>query len=62
MWSNGRFQPIRHSTRSCDKTGSLTSIKRHDYLPFGEELFTGTGNRTAAMGYSADSGSVKDFV
>jgi RHS repeat-associated protein len=35
-----------------DKTGSLTNVKRHDYLPFGEELFAGTGGRTAGLGYS----------
>jgi RHS repeat-associated protein len=38
-----------------DKTGSLTGTKRHDYLPFGEELLAGTGNRTTALGYSGDS-------
>ena len=37
-----------------DQTGSLAGIKRHDYLPFGEELFAGTGGRTAAMGYAGD--------
>ena len=37
-----------------DQTGSLAGIRRHDYLPFGEELFAGTGGRTAAMGYAAD--------
>lgn len=40
-----------------NKSGSLASIKRHDYLPFGEEL-SGTGSRTAAMGYTVDSGSL----
>ncbi len=25
----------------ADQTGSLAGIKRHDYLPFGEELFAG---------------------
>ncbi len=34
-----------------DQTGSLANLKRHDYLPFGEELPAGTGGRTAAMGY-----------
>ncbi len=34
-----------------DQTGSLA--KRHDYLPFGEELST-QGGRTTAQGYSAD--------
>ena len=37
-----------------DQTGNLTNVKRHDYLPFGEELFAGTGGRTVAHGYSAD--------
>jgi RHS repeat-associated protein len=32
-----------------DQTGSLAATKRHDYLPFGEELFT--GGRTTALGY-----------
>ncbi len=39
-----------------DKSGSLANVKRHDYLPFGEELFAGTGGRTAAQGYSASDG------
>jgi RHS repeat-associated protein len=34
-----------------DQTGTLATIKRHDYLPFGEELFAGTGGRSAANGY-----------
>ena len=29
-------------------------VSRHDYLPFGEELFAGQGGRTAAQGYSPD--------
>ena len=37
-----------------DKTGSRAGIKRHDYLPFGEELAATQGARTAAMGYGAD--------
>jgi len=36
-----------------DQTGSLANIKRHDYLPFGEEFPAGTGGRTTAMGYAA---------
>ena len=35
-----------------DQSGDLAKMKRHDYLPFGEELFVGTGGRTTAMGYS----------
>jgi RHS repeat-associated protein len=38
-----------------NKSGTLASVKRHDYLPFGEELFTGTGGRTTTQGYSGDS-------
>jgi RHS repeat-associated protein len=38
-----------------DKTGSLANVSRHDYLPFGEELFAGTGSRTTGQGYVADS-------
>ena len=37
-----------------DQTGSLANVKRHDYLPFGEELFAGTGGRTVAHGYTGD--------
>jgi len=39
----------------ADKTGSMSGITRHDYLPFGEELFVGMGNgsiRTTGMGYA----------
>jgi RHS repeat-associated protein len=35
-------------------TGTLSSVRRHDYLPFGEELTVGMGNgsiRTTGMGY-----------
>jgi RHS repeat-associated protein len=37
-----------------DQTGTLASVRRHDYLPFGEELFAGIGGRTVSSGYSAD--------
>jgi len=30
----------------AERTGSLAGIKRHDYLPFGEELYMNTGGRT----------------
>ena len=39
-----------------DQTGAAANVKRHDYLPFGEELFASSGGRTAAMGYAACSG------
>ncbi|HEX8148023.1 MAG TPA: LamG-like jellyroll fold domain-containing protein [Pyrinomonadaceae bacterium] len=34
-----------------DQTGTLAGVTRHDYLPFGEELFAGTGGRASAQGY-----------
>jgi RHS repeat-associated protein len=45
-----------------DKTGSLAGVKHHDYLPFGEELFAGTGGRTATMGYTPLSSNAADGV
>jgi RHS repeat-associated protein len=36
----------------ADQTGSLVGIKRHDYLPFGEEIGAGVGGRTTGQGYS----------
>jgi RHS repeat-associated protein len=38
-----------------DKSGSLAGVKRHDYLPFGEELYAGIGGRTTQQGYTGDS-------
>ena len=38
-----------------DKTGSLANVKRHDYLPFGEELVSQQGVRTGTQGYSTDA-------
>jgi RHS repeat-associated protein len=35
-----------------DATGTVLS--RHDYLPFGEELFAGIGSRTTPSGFSAN--------
>lgn len=41
----------------ADTTGSLAGIKRHDYLPFGEELFGGgSSQRTTARGYTTLAG------
>ncbi len=54
-----------------DQSGSLTVTQngnyvsgmiRHDYLPFGEELFAGTGGRTTAQGYSASDGVRQHFT
>jgi RHS repeat-associated protein len=45
-----------------DKTGVLANVKRHDYQPFGEEIFAGTGGRTTTMGYSAADGVRQKFT
>jgi RHS repeat-associated protein len=45
-----------------DQTGSLANIKRHDYLPFGEELFAGTGARTTSLGYTGSDGVRQQFT
>ncbi len=37
-----------------DKTGSLSGMKRHDYLPFGEEIGANVGIRSAGNGFTAD--------
>lgn len=45
-----------------DQTGSFVSVKRHDYLPFGEELFAPTGGRSTTQGYSASDGIRQQFT
>ena len=45
-----------------DKTGDLAKMTRHDYLPFGEELFAGTGGRSTAMGYTGGAGLRQQFT
>jgi len=45
-----------------DQSGSLTGIRRHDYLPFGEELFVGVSGRTTGQGYAADDGARQQFT
>jgi RHS repeat-associated protein len=45
-----------------DQTGSVASTKRHDYLPFGEELFAPTGGRTTAQGYAGGDGVRQQFT
>jgi len=45
-----------------DQTGSLANTKRHDYLPFGEELFANQGARTTSQGYSANDGIRQKFT
>ena len=38
-----------------DSTGSLGGVKRADYLPFGEELYSGTGVRASSLGYNTNN-------
>ncbi|HXD34308.1 MAG TPA: RHS repeat-associated core domain-containing protein, partial [Pyrinomonadaceae bacterium] len=51
-----------------DQTGSLSGISRHDYLPFGEELFggppnqPGAGGRLTTQGYSASDNVRQKFT
>jgi len=45
-----------------DQSGSLANVKRHDYLPFGEELFAPTGGRSATLGYTAGDGVRQQFT
>lgn len=35
-----------------NESGGLPDVSRHDYLPFGEELQAGAGQRSTAQGYS----------
>lgn len=45
-----------------DQTGALANMKRHDYLPFGEELFPPQGKREASLGYSGGDGVRQQFT
>ena len=37
-----------------NKSGTWAGVKRHDYLPFGEELYAGVSSRTVEHGYTGD--------
>jgi RHS repeat-associated protein len=45
-----------------DKSGSLAGVKRHDYLPFGEEIGAGVGGRTAGQGFSGSDNVRQKFT
>jgi len=45
-----------------DKTGALATVKRHDYLPFGEELSAGQGLRSTTPGHGASDGVRQKFT
>jgi RHS repeat-associated protein len=42
-----------------DQTGAYANVRRHDYLPFGEEISAGVGGRTSGFGYVADANRQK---
>src|SRR6185437_9663572 len=44
-----------------DESGALANVKRHDYLPFGEEV-SAIGLRTPALGYAAGDGIRPQFT
>jgi RHS repeat-associated protein len=46
----------------ADQTGSLAGIRRHDYLPFGEEVGAGVGGRTQQQGYGQADGVRQKFT
>jgi RHS repeat-associated protein len=45
-----------------DQSGSLANVSRHDYLPFGEELFAGQGSRTQTQGYTLSDNVRQKFT
>ncbi len=48
------------STRmEANKSGNLGGIRRHDYLPFGEELVASTGAQRNGVGYEPPASNVK---
>jgi RHS repeat-associated protein len=46
----------------ADRTGTLAGVSRHDYLPFGEELYAGQGGRTTEQGYTQSDGLRQHFT
>ena len=45
-----------------DQSGALANVSRHDYLPFGEELFAGSFGRTTGLGYTNNDGVRQKFT
>lgn len=45
-----------------DKPGSLTGVKRHDYMPFGQELLIGVNGRTTQQGFGISDGVRQKFT
>jgi len=67
---NGGGGTVQMSYLSVDHLGSTRVVTdgnqavkaRHDYLPFGEELGSGIGGRSTAMGYSQPDGVRQKFT
>lgn len=45
-----------------DESGNFSTVRRHDYLPYGEELGTGMSGRTSAQGYGGGDGLRQQFT
>jgi RHS repeat-associated protein len=45
-----------------DQSGNLSAMKRHDFLPFGEEIVSPVSGRSAAQGYSGGDGVRQQFT
>ena len=45
-----------------DQSGALANVSRHDYLPFGEELFAGSFGRSTGLGYTNTDGVRQKFT
>jgi RHS repeat-associated protein len=46
----------------AERTGKAEGIKRRDFLPFGEEIQSGTGGRTTAQGYGGQDNIRQKFT
>jgi RHS repeat-associated protein len=54
--------PITSGTPRVVTNSSAGVVSRHDYKPFGEEIGSGIGSRTTAMGYSVADGVRQRFT
>ncbi|MBK8316502.1 MAG: hypothetical protein IPL01_21780 [Acidobacteria bacterium] len=50
---------LRSPRTAANRPGSLASIRRHDYLPFGEELVASTGAQRGGVGYEPPQSGVR---
>jgi RHS repeat-associated protein len=45
-----------------DESGGYATLKRHDYLPFGEELLVGASGRAVNIGYGGGDSVRQQFA